>query len=791
MSSRKAAYGEMSFEFQRVEESKVVRNQYELTMQKPFGLDIEEVDGYVTVTAIKEGAPKLLQYAVKVGDRIVAVDSSLGDSMWPVSTVEGVISACTSRLPGQQVTMRFERPQELMEDVDSEQATVVKTLPIATTENVQQGLSPEKRDLLLQRSRDLLQRYLPGRQYRNNDQFTGKFSVPAIVADKIVDAVASASTSLDCVTLSMLMTAYLSCQQPEKAMQLFEAAVGVNADGSVDEGKPIHGAEKGTMVANPEAMNAYTASSLLCAHAMTNNLSAVKRVLCALEGKAGIFLDDKETAVWIGTRATGGTIVASTACYNVALSAVAKAGKERLLDLMVLFDGMAGQRNLISYNTVISALADAGRTQDAFGVFTSMKQAKLEPDKFTYTALVKVCQESTEMASILSDMRKRKIEPDVVTYNTMIKTLCRQGLWFDATELIREMESASVKPNSITYGYLMTGLAKAKKYSTCLALFETACADARTMTITESVHLYTTAISAASALGNHEKAFDLVSRMQVAGVKPNQKTMTALLSACMTSGKPDMAVDIYRKIENPDGVAMSKGLEAMCHLGLFQEVMTTLKEQRKRRSEMSGKQVMMTYNHLMGEALLKDDFETGRAVLNQILSVGNIPSKVLLQTVVQSLDLVPPKKSNLPFAKEIPEERFDFLLFVIDSLTKRNVAIDPTFYIATVRAGARMDSLRRKLVSLMVEARALMEENDCKFLKDRVAVCTAPTEPLTWETLLYKYDDVKAQISDGEIQLPFLVVQLGKQMRQVLLAEQAVTYSGSARKERKRSKVFA
>ena len=61
----------------------------------------------------------LVRHAVRIGDRIVAIDTSFGDTLWPVSTVEGAISAATGRLPGQPVTIRFERPTSLANIVAS------------------------------------------------------------------------------------------------------------------------------------------------------------------------------------------------------------------------------------------------------------------------------------------------------------------------------------------------------------------------------------------------------------------------------------------------------------------------------------------------------------------------------------------------------------------------------------------------------------------------------------------------------------------------------------------------
>jgi hypothetical protein len=50
----------------------------------------------VVVTGFTSNAQKLARYTINIGDRILAVDSAIGDRMWPVSTVEGVVSACTS-----------------------------------------------------------------------------------------------------------------------------------------------------------------------------------------------------------------------------------------------------------------------------------------------------------------------------------------------------------------------------------------------------------------------------------------------------------------------------------------------------------------------------------------------------------------------------------------------------------------------------------------------------------------------------------------------------------------------
>ena len=740
-------------------------------------------DGYVVVTGFNESASKLVLKGVQVGDRIAAVASSVGDKMWPVSTVEGVVSACTGRMPGQKVTMQFERPQEnlnRMADVecvlvDEPKASVVTQKAISTT------MTADQRTALLKQCRDVLKRYWS----ESKTDFVGKHEIPVLVADKVIDAIASASTSFDAVTLSMVMNAYLSCNKADGAIRIFQAATGFRADGSngVIE-TVITGKEKGELLASEGALNLYTASSVMRAFAMKGDLSSAKRVLAALEGQTGFVVDHKQVATWPGT-GVNGSIKPDTICYNTALAAAA-AAEDGMSDLLSLFTSMSDSvrqeggrpaKDLVSYNTVIAALDNAGRSDEAFEVFNAMKQAGIKPDKFTFTSLIKSCELPIDMQELLYDMKDKGVKPDIVTYNTMIRTLCDRLQWYEAKEMITDMESSGVDPNSMTYGFLMTGLVKAGKYTACLSLFESACADYRTLPLTENLHLYTTAISAAASLQNYEKAFDLVDRMKVAGVRPNIKTMSALMGACLSSDMTSLAVEVYKKIEEPDAIAMCKGLQAMCHEGQFEEVSSALHHQwRTRGSVMSGKQIMQGYTHLMRQTLEQGDLTFARTAFLQFLQMGFIPSKNMYETMIEALDLVPPKKTNLPFAKEVPEEHFKFLLFVLDAIQGRNLACDGSFYSSLLLCSSRMGGLRRKLGSLLTEARALSESTKAT---------KGETTELSWEDLLLNYDKYK---DESSIQLPRFVVSINKtQFRPVLFAEQLVTHN--ARKSLFKSKI--
>lgn len=738
----------------------------------------------MAVTGFTENASTLVQYAVKVGDRVLAVDSSLGDKMWPVSTVEGLVSAVTSRLPGQQISMRFERPLSNMDtDADAMKSVMVKSSSSATS--VRPSVDQKE---LLSRCRGIIRRYMTEEQQRASAKFAGKYAVPALVADKVVDALANAEAQLDSVTLSLIMTAYLSCQKPEGAIRAFEAAVGLNANGSALPVVSQQGDKQ--IVANVAALNVYTASSLLNAHALNDDLASVKRVLEAMAGSIKL-VDGLESAVWPGG------VMPDTRCYNIAISAAAKSSADYGFEMaMALFHkmGPTGQetvgvpsKDLSTYNTVLSALTRSKVYGEALELFSEMKKAGVKPDKYSYTALINAVLANGDIDELLYEMKEQGVEADVVTYNSIIKSLCADRKFVTAKKMVNQMEASGVAPDSMTYGLLMNGLLKAGNPGACVTLFESACADRKTVPLTENVFVYTTAITAAAALGDHERAFDLLSRMNSLGIKPNMKTLTALIGACLASDKPALAADIYRRMamSKPDAYAMEQGLRALCLAGFPNEAFTAVAKQVHGSRLLRGKQMMSTYETIIHTALKRNDYDLARQALTDLLRKGSIPSKVIFQTMFDAMDLFPQKRKALVEAATIDRyatEKFSFMLFVLDTVQGRNLPCEGSLYSAIVTYGVRLGGLPRKIASLLQSARM---RTDPAVVSDANGIVIRPVVS-RWEVVLVDYDKIKDQLRSAAA-LPSLDVRISsKDVRKVLSAEQTLSFAGRLGKSRRR-----
>ncbi|GAX13527.1 hypothetical protein FisN_27Lh031 [Fistulifera solaris] len=732
-------------------------NVFELTLKKPLGFQIQETkDGMVRVSKIAENAPNLVQHALRVGDRVVAIDSSLGDKLWPVSTVEGVISAVTGRLPGQSVTLRFERQPGAVQPVAAAAPTTTTTSATNTVVDV-----PTDHKELIQRCREVLQRYST-----KEPSVRSKLDlVPALVADKVVEKLSAASVAMDAKTLAMLMHAYLSCEQPFKAIQLFESSTGFRGDAS---SAPLADAPR-SFQANDAALNLYTGTMLLQAHAQNRDLAAVHRVLAALEGRSGQIIDGEEVAPWPWTGAYG-SIQPDTYCYNVALAASDQLGGPEAVQFATDLFARMKERDIVTYNTFLNTLVKAGKSTESFRLFDQMKRSKVRPDKYTYYALMKSCKNNMDLQELFYDMQEYNIPIDVVFYNAMIQNLSENREWSQATKLIQEMETKGVSPQAMTYGILMNGMLRADKPNACLALFESACVNSKTVGLTQNVHLYTTAIAAAAVLGNHERALELVSRMTAVGIKPNTKTLTSVVGACLASQKYDLAVGVYRKIEKPDGYAMSQGIQAYCGNGEPEVAASILREQRRGTRLMSGKLIMRSYRHVIGAALGKHDYDLARQVLTDLLLKGNIPSKEITDTIVNSFGIF---RSSVVEATMEDKTRFRFLLFVLDSLERRNLVVDGTLYAAALTLGRQIGGVERRVANLLLQSKSEAEVQN-------VILGEAQPKPsmTTWEEILEQYQERIRAKQSMDVVLPTLRIRVSSHnTRQVFRAEQAVVFS--------------
>ncbi|KAL1531763.1 pentatricopeptide repeat-containing protein-like protein [Salvia divinorum] len=178
------------------------------------------------------------------------------------------------------------------------------------------------------------------------------------------------------------------------------------------------------------------------------------------------------------------------------------------------------------------------------------------------------CGYLTSAELVFSEMQQR----DKVSYNTLISGFSMQGSVGKSVELFEKMQTESLKPDSVTVASLLGSCASmgnlykgmqlhsyAIKAGICADIIiegslldlYVKCADVKTAQKlflamqTDNVVLWNMMLVAYGQLGDLHESFNLLSRMQIMGLKPNQYTYPSILRTCTSVGELDLGQQVH------------------------------------------------------------------------------------------------------------------------------------------------------------------------------------------------------------------------------------------------------
>ncbi|GAV68261.1 PPR domain-containing protein/PPR_2 domain-containing protein/PPR_3 domain-containing protein [Cephalotus follicularis] len=146
-------------------------------------------------------------------------------------------------------------------------------------------------------------------------------------------------------------------------------------------------------------------------------------------------------------------VTPSVTLWNSLVNMYAKCGA--LGTAMDIFNEMP-EKNLVSWNVIIGALALHGSGLEAINVFEEMQVGGIWPNEITFTGLLSACNHNglIEMGRLYFDRMKYVygIPPDIEHYACMVDLLGRGGHFREAVRLIGGMP---MKPDVMVWGALL------------------------------------------------------------------------------------------------------------------------------------------------------------------------------------------------------------------------------------------------------------------------------------------------------------------------------------------------
>ncbi|ORX96930.1 hypothetical protein K493DRAFT_314292 [Basidiobolus meristosporus CBS 931.73] len=237
-----------------------------------------------------------------------------------------------------------------------------------------------------------------------------------------------------------------------------------------------------------------------------------------------------------------------TIVYNSLLSALTDAGQ--MDNAVKLFYEMLANRtsaNEYVCTTLISGFAQIGDMGQANQWFEWMKRNKIPPNIFTYSTLINGYMKQLEVESaeeVFKEMSSRGVTPNVVTYTSLIH---QANLSLDpetSLALYHKMLEANIKPDVVTYAVLLQGYVQNRDVQGAWKLFE----EMRKNQIKPDIYVYSSLLDLFAKLKDMDSARVILELMKKDQVAPNNVSYKTLLTLCFRSKDRANARRIYEKM---------------------------------------------------------------------------------------------------------------------------------------------------------------------------------------------------------------------------------------------------
>ncbi|XP_023752325.1 putative pentatricopeptide repeat-containing protein At1g64310 isoform X1 [Lactuca sativa] len=308
----------------------------------------------------------------------------------------------------------------------------------------------------------------------------------------------------------------------------------------------------------------------------------------------------------------GQVIVSDLGSDSITASALVSAYSKLGLvdDARMVFDGL-NRHDLVLHNTMITGYGSCGYWEKALNLFIIMRRIGYQPDGYTVVGLLSgltcsslleigqgihgYCLRSgfdsnTHISSVLVSMYTRcgcmnsayKVfsglsHPDLVTWSALISGFSQSGEYHNALIYFRKLNSCGKKPDSVLisillavtsqlvtlapgvelHGYairhnlhseVMVSSALIDMYSKCGFL------DLALKVFDEmpkrNIVSYNSVIASFGLYGLASEAFEVFHEVLERGLKPDESTFTALLSACSHGGLLKEGRDVFRRMRD-------------------------------------------------------------------------------------------------------------------------------------------------------------------------------------------------------------------------------------------------
>lgn len=204
-----------------------------------------------------------------------------------------------------------------------------------------------------------------------------------------------------------------------------------------------------------------------------------------------------------------------------------------------LFDEIP-DRDVVSWNIMISGLVRCKRFGDAVAVFRRMEQERnLKPDEATYVSTLSACigLKDLELGKYIHNFVNKELKFSIRVGNALLDMYSKCG----NLELARKLFDQMPEKNVICWTSMVSGYANSGMLDEARELFD--------RSPIKDVILWTAMINGYVQFNRFDEAVSIFRQMQLKRIKPDRFTLVSLLTGCAQMGALEQGKWIHKIIE--------------------------------------------------------------------------------------------------------------------------------------------------------------------------------------------------------------------------------------------------
>jgi pentatricopeptide repeat protein len=190
--------------------------------------------------------------------------------------------------------------------------------------------------------------------------------------------------------------------------------------------------------------------------------------------------------------------------------------------------------SIVTFNTLIDACSRSGDLTRIPSLLKEMNAQGIQMGMATYGAIVKgYCQANRldEAFALVEDMKcNTEFQPDEIIFNVLLDGCARQGLYERGMNVLQSMDEAGVRPTNYTLSVVVKLANRGRQLEKAFELCEQL---SKEHGFRLNVHVFDNLVQACIAYRDVPRAIGVFERMLREKVRPDVRTYSLLLRACI------------------------------------------------------------------------------------------------------------------------------------------------------------------------------------------------------------------------------------------------------------------